>query len=102
MSTGLVHDAALPVDQRASPEAGLSDIVQLGFATSGGSVVQVCFDRRHQMFEEREIALLAMVEPAIRRLVRGCEEPATVRSLTRSERDVLALAGARARRAGRL
>ena len=58
---------------------GLRDIVWLGCATSSGTVVQLCYDRRRHFFTEQEIAVLTMVEPAIRRLVRGCAQPRSPR-----------------------
>ena len=54
-------------------------------------MVQLNYDRRRRFFTEQEIALLTMVEPAIRRLVRGCAEPRSCDLLSRSERRVLTL-----------
>ena len=89
--TGLVHDATQPYDDRASPMFGLRDIVWLGCATGSGTVVQLAYDRRRRYFTEQEVAVLTMVEPAIRRLVRGCAQPRSPDVLSRSERRVLAL-----------
>jgi DNA-binding CsgD family transcriptional regulator len=91
LPTGLVHDASQPQEDRASPMFGLRDIVWLGFATSSGTVVQLGYDRRRRFFTEQEIAVLTMMEPAIRRLVRGCAQPHSPDVLSRSERRVLAL-----------
>jgi len=88
---GLVHDAAQPYEDRASPMFGLCDILWLGFATSAGTVVQLNYDRRGRHFTEQDIAVLTMVEPAIRRLVRGCGQPQFSSLLSRSERKVLTL-----------
>jgi DNA-binding CsgD family transcriptional regulator len=89
--TGLVHDATQPQEDRGSPMFGLRDMVWLGCAIGSGSVVQLCYDRRRRFFTEQEIAVLSMVEPAIRRLVRGCAQPQSSDVLSRSERKVLAL-----------
>ena len=91
LPTGLVHDAAQPYEDRASPMFGLRDILWLGFATASGTVVQLCYDRRRHYFTEQEVAVLTMVEPAIRRLVRGCTQPRSPDVLSRSERRVLTL-----------
>jgi DNA-binding CsgD family transcriptional regulator len=91
LPTGLVHDATQPYENRASPMFGLRDIVWLGFASGSGTVVQLNYDRRRRFFTEQEIAVLTMVEPAIRRLVRGCARPHTPGVLSRSERRVLTL-----------
>lgn len=89
--TRLVHDATQPYEDRASPRFGLRDIVRLGLATTSGTVVQLGYNRRRRFFSEQEIAVLTMVEPAIRRLVRGCAQPHPPDVLSRSERRVLAL-----------
>jgi DNA-binding CsgD family transcriptional regulator len=89
--TGLVHDAAQPFEDRSSPWFGLRDILWLGFSTSAGTVIQLNYDRRRDYFTEQEIATLAMVEPAIRRLIRSCGEPPRPSVLSSSERKVLSL-----------
>jgi len=89
--TRLVHDATQPHEDRASRRFGLRDIVWLGLATTSGTVVQLGYNRRRRFFSEQEIAVLTMVEPAIRRLVRGCAQPHPPDVLSRSERRVLAL-----------
>ncbi len=94
LPTGLVHDAAQPYEDRASPWFGLRDILWLGFATTAGTVIQLNYDRRRSDFTEQEIAVLTMVEPAVRRLVRSCGEPQPVSVLSRSERKVLTLVSA--------
>jgi DNA-binding CsgD family transcriptional regulator len=91
LPVGLVHDAAQPPDDQMSLEVGLRDILWLGFATGSGTVVQLSYDRRVHYFTERDIAVLTMVEPAIRRLVRGCSQPRSSDVLSRSERKVLTL-----------
>ena len=88
---GLVHDAAQPYEDRASPMFGLCDILWLGFATGAGTVIQLNYDRRRRHFTEQDISVLMMVEPAIRRLVRGCGQPQFSSALSRSERKVLSL-----------
>ena len=70
---------------------GLRDMVWLGCAPARGpwsSSASIAGDR---FFTEQEIAVLTMVEPAIRRLVRGCAQPHSADVLSRSERRVLAL-----------
>ena len=91
LPAGLVHDAALTPDRRAAADSGLCDILQLGFVTASGSVVQLYFDRRARTFEQADVEVLRMVTPAIRRLVRGSESSTIMTCLTRSEREVLSL-----------
>jgi DNA-binding CsgD family transcriptional regulator len=91
LPTGLVHDATQPHEIRMAPYFGLRDILWLGFLTSSGTVVQLGYDRRQQYFNDQEISVLTMVEPALRRLVRGCAEPQSQDVLSRSERRVLTL-----------
>lgn len=88
---GMVHDAAKTHKKRMAPQFDLRDILWLGVGTASGSVVQLFFDRRHHYFDDRDIAVLTMVEPAIRRLVRSCEGQPAGGCLSRSERAVLAL-----------
>jgi DNA-binding CsgD family transcriptional regulator len=90
LPTGLVHDAAKPAAERAAAEFNFRDVVQLGTRTTTGSVVQLYFDRRRDYFDDHDMAVLTMVAPAIRRLVRSCEGPPAVGCLSRSEREVLA------------
>ena len=59
--------------------------------TSAGTVVQLSYDRRRRYFSEQEIALLSMVAPAVRRLVRQCDQPQPSSVLSRTERKVLTL-----------
>jgi DNA-binding CsgD family transcriptional regulator len=94
LPTGLVHDAAQPFEDQASPWFGLRDILWLGFPTSAGTVIQLNYDRRHAYFSEQEIAVLTMVEPAIRRLIRSCTEQRPAHVLSTSERKVLTLVSA--------
>jgi len=91
LPVGLVHDAAKPRDDQMAPDVGLRDILWLGFATRSNTVVQLSYDRRRHYFTEPEIALLTMVEPAIRRLIRACAHPRSPDVLSRSERKVLTL-----------
>jgi DNA-binding CsgD family transcriptional regulator len=91
LPTGLIHDAERPESDRNAPELGLRDLIRLGFGTANGMVVQLHFSRRSEMFTERELSLLTMVEPAVGRLVRGCAGPQQSRSLSASERRVLSM-----------
>jgi DNA-binding CsgD family transcriptional regulator len=91
LPTGLVHDATQPLEDRMAPDFGLRDSMWLGASTSSGTVVQLYYDRRHQYFNEDDIAVLTMVEPAFRRLIRGGAQPKSSDVLSRSERKVLCL-----------
>lgn len=91
LPTGLVHDATQPYENRMAPDFGLRDTLWLGAATCSGTVVQLYYDRRQRYFSEHDIAVLTMVEPAIRRLIRECAQPQSSAVLSRSERKVLTL-----------
>ncbi|MCY7289550.1 MAG: helix-turn-helix transcriptional regulator [Cryobacterium sp.] len=88
---GLMHDADHPESDRDAPELGLCDLIRLGFKTGHGTVVQFYFSRRREMFTERELALLTMVEPAVGRLVRGGAGSQRAGTLSASERRVLTM-----------
>lgn len=91
LPTGLQHDASKPADDRDAAEFGLCDLMRLGFSTGSGTVTMLHFARRLRYFSESDVALLAMLEPAIGRLVRRSSTQAPGVSLTPSERQVLAL-----------
>lgn len=91
LPTGLVHDATQPYEDRMAPGFGLRDSMWLGAATCSGTVVQLYYDRRQHYFSEHDIAVLTMVEPAIRRLIRNCTRQQSSDVLSRSERKVLSL-----------
>lgn len=91
LPTGLIHDADQPDEWRDAPELGLRDLIRLGFETGRGTVVQLYFSRRRAWFTERDIAVLAMIEPAVGRLARACTAPLPTGSLSASERRVLTL-----------
>jgi DNA-binding CsgD family transcriptional regulator len=91
LPTGLLHDADRPESDRDAPELGLHDLIRLGFTAGGNRVVQLYFSRRREMFTERDLALLTMVEPAVSRLVRGCGGSPRAGTLSASERRVLTM-----------
>jgi len=91
LPTGLIHDADQPDEWRDAPEFGLRDLIRFGFETGRAIVVQLYFSRRRAWFTERDLAVLAMVEPAVGRLVRACAAPLPTGSLSVSERRVLTL-----------
>jgi len=89
LPTGLYHDAEQI--EREGPEFGIRDFIRVGFHTPRGTVVQLWFQRHHRLFAERDLAILAMVEPALGRLVRACASHQPAGCLTASERRVLTL-----------
>lgn len=93
LNTGMEHLATLAEDDPEVVGArgiGLRDGVRLGFTSTASTVVQVSFDRRRQHFGERDLAILAMLEPVLGRLLSA--RALTARSpLTDAERRVLAL-----------
>jgi DNA-binding CsgD family transcriptional regulator len=66
-------------------------MIRFGFKTGRGTVVQLYFTRRREMFTERELSLLTMVEPAVGRLIRGCAGSQPTGTLSASERRVLTM-----------
>jgi DNA-binding NarL/FixJ family response regulator len=67
------------------------DFVRLGYDSGAGTVVQVGFDRDARYFTARDVAAVSMVEPVIRRLIRGGLGRVPTGSLSTSERRVLTL-----------
>ncbi len=90
LPTGIVHLAA-SADCSPSDFPDIADTLWSGFATSRGTVVQIYFDRRRSEFDERDVALLTMVEPVVGRLLRPRPRNGAAETLTASERRVLAL-----------
>jgi DNA-binding CsgD family transcriptional regulator len=91
LHTGIWHDAEQSHEDREAPGWGLRDFLRLGFDTSSGTVVQLNFDRYTRYYTARDLAVVTMVEPVIRRLVRGGLGRAPTASLSTSERRVLTL-----------
>jgi DNA-binding CsgD family transcriptional regulator len=90
LHTGLIH-LAQTADRTRNDFPGIEDFMWSGFATTAGTVVQVGFDRCRGTFNERDVALLTMVEPALGRLMRARPRLGGHEALTSSERRVLAL-----------
>lgn len=91
LHTGLWHDAEQRADDREADGWGVRDFVRLGYDSGAGTVVQVGFDRDARYFTACEVAVVSMVEPVIRRLIRGGLGRAPTGSLSASERRVLTL-----------
>ncbi len=91
LPTGLLHDAAMPPDERDAAYEGLRDQIRLGWSTGSGTVIQLFFARRGRPFSEQDIAILTMLEPALQRLIRRCAGGPPSPSLSASERRVLTL-----------
>ena len=96
----LADAAGNVVDEVVSPrgyhaaEMNAADSLALGFANGNQHVVQVWMDRRHGQFRGRDLAVLAMLAPALQRLVRERPRPDLPPSLTEQERRVLDLVAA--------
>ncbi len=91
LHTGLWHDAEQSHEDREAADWGLSDFLRLGLDTGAGTVVQLNFDSYRRCYTARDVAVVIMVEPVIRRLVRGCLGRVPTDSLSASERRVLTL-----------
>ncbi len=91
---GIQHVAAFPEDdedRRLLAAFGIRDTVRVGFPLGGGRVVQMYLDRKTAYFEQRELALLAMLEPALERLMRPSPRSERIGQLSCAEHRVLEL-----------
>jgi DNA-binding CsgD family transcriptional regulator len=73
---------------------GVSQGLSLGFRTGPDHVVQMWMDRRHGTFCSRDLAMLALLAPALQRLLRDRPTTRLPECLTLQERRVLNLVGA--------
>jgi DNA-binding CsgD family transcriptional regulator len=83
----LLHTGLAPA-MRAD---GITDSLHFSLITPEGNVVDLWLDRTHRPFEDRDLALLAMLAPLLRRLVSERMTIGGVDSLTLQERRVLKL-----------
>lgn len=92
--TGVVQLAALPPDDEDvlfHHKIGVLDNLWIGFPTVAGTVVQIYLERRRSYFTERDLALIAMLEPALGRLLRSRPRVSSTPLLTPTELRVLDL-----------
>ena len=68
----------------------VADSLHIGFRNGSGNVVDLWLDRTGTTFDDRDVAMLAMLAPLLRRLVRERPTPHTAH-LTVQERRVLML-----------
>lgn len=88
---GLVHQSRDPDHQEQLVRHGITDGVVIGFRNGHDHVAQLCLDRRSRPFSPRDLALLAMIAPALQRLLRERPTPRLPATLTLTERRVLQL-----------
>ena len=88
---GLVHQSRHPVEREVLRHLGIADGITLGFRCGPDHVVQLAIDRYTRPFSERDLALLRMISPALRRLMRTQQTRVLPASLTLTERRVLQL-----------
>lgn len=92
LMTGVIQLAALPADDpdvRFHHRMGVRDNLWIGFPTVAGTVAQLYLERRTSYFTERDLALVAMIEPALGRLLRSRPKVGSVTSISPAERRVL-------------
>ncbi len=70
---------------------GFQDCVRLGVHLGGGRVVQLWLDRSTRLFDDRDVALLRALEPALTRLMVPTGRAERLDLLTAAERRVLDL-----------
>ncbi len=91
----VVDEVELPSGRAGRIRAdGLSDSLALGFRNGKDQVVQLWCDRRTGEFSPRDVAVLAMIAPAVQRLVRDASTTTLPTSLTAQERRTLVLVAA--------
>lgn len=97
LRTGVVQLAAFPHDDAEvvfHHKIGVRDNLWIGFPTQAGTVVQVYLERRSAYFTQRDLAMAAMLEPALGRLLRARPKLGATPLLTPTERRVLLLVSA--------
>ena len=88
---GVQHWSRQPWNSAFLTELGLSDTISVSFSSGSEHVAQVWLDRFRQSFDDRAVALLSLVGPALQRLFRERPAPALPADLTTCERRVLQL-----------
>jgi DNA-binding CsgD family transcriptional regulator len=91
---GIQHVAAFPdsdEDRMFLASWGIRDTLRLGFPLEGGRAVQMYLDRKTAYFGERDLAMLAMLEPALERLMRPSPRIDGLGQLSVAEHRVLEL-----------
>ena len=96
--TALQHASALPPDDADAlfdQAGGVADGLRVGFSLAGSHhVVQLCLRRTQSMFSERDVAMLAMLQPALHRIVLTQPRSPSPPCLSDAERRVLELVAA--------
>lgn len=88
---GLVHWSRNPIQAAACQGIlpGHVDGICLGFRNGPDAVAQIYFDRRARLFDDRDRAMLHLLQPVLRRHLRQRPTPSLPVSLTVQERRVL-------------
>ena len=98
LPVGIHQVATFPHDDEdvlALGQWSLQDTLRIGFATGQGRVVQMYLDRQSRFFEQRDVALLTMLEPFLARVMRPTTPRAVaLQVLSDSEHRVLAIVAA--------
>ena len=93
--TALQHDAAASPRKASTmldPNHGVVDRLRVGFRLAASrNVVQLCLDRTTAMFSERDVAMLALLQPALERIVLTQPRSSPSPCLSHAERRVLEL-----------
>jgi len=86
---GLVHVSRMPGEADTLAADGITDALWLGFRNGPDHVVQLSLDRTWRTFSERDVAMLRLIAPQLRRLMRERPTPQLPACLTLQERRVL-------------
>jgi DNA-binding CsgD family transcriptional regulator len=89
LELGLVHVSRIPEEAEELARWGASDELWLGFRNGADHVAQMALTRFRGTFSDRDKAMLRMIAPALRRLMRERPTPQLPHSLTLQERRVL-------------
>jgi DNA-binding CsgD family transcriptional regulator len=88
---GIVHKALDPEQRRRLAAHGSTDGLVVGFRDGRNHITRLGLDRGKPPFSERDLAVLRMIAPALKRLLRHQPTPTRTATLTTQERRVLQL-----------
>jgi DNA-binding CsgD family transcriptional regulator len=89
LMVGLVHLSRVPDLEPDLTSWGYADVLWLGYRNGAHHVVQLVLGRRRRVFGARDLAMLGLGAPSLRRVMRERPTPQLPSTLTVQERRVL-------------